>query len=131
MTLLNDIRLDAVKKSHGAEQGEKIFELIHFMCKLNELARNEGLLAVSEAEISSELALNEEIREARELFVGTASAEELTRLLANLYEEKKFQGENALLYFIIILSFVNLGRKSPDEFEKLLNAEIQTSDSML
>lgn len=131
MTLLNDIRLDAVKKSHGAEQGEKIFELIHFMCKLNELARNEGLLAVSEAEISSELALNEEIREARELFVGTASAEELTRLLANLYEEKKFQGENALLYFIIILSFVNLGRKSPDEFEKLLNAEIPTSDSML
>lgn len=120
MTLLNDIRLDAVKKSHGAEQGEKIFELIHFMCKLNELARNEGLLAVSEAEISSELALNEEIREARELFVETASAEELTRLLANLYEEKEFQGENALLYFIIILSFVNLGRKSPDEFENVM-----------
>lgn len=111
---------DALEKTRGAEQSEKIFELIRFMCELNRLAREEGLLAIAEADIPSKIALSEEIREARELFVGTASADELASLLAERYWAKKFQGENALLYYITILAFVNLGRKSPDEFKELL-----------
>lgn len=111
---------DALEKTRGAEQSEKIFELIRFMCELNRLAREEGLLAIAEADIPSKIALSEEIREARELFVGTASADELASLLAERYWAKKFQGENALLYYITILAFVNLGRKRPDEFKELL-----------
>lgn len=117
---LERIRQDALGKSRGTKINEKFPELIRFLCELNDFARSEGLLAVAEIPVPKELPLSEEIREARELFVKTASAEELTRLLVERYRAKKFQGRNALLYYITILAFVNLGRKSPDEFKELL-----------
>lgn len=132
---LERIRQDALGKSRGTKINEKFPELIRFLCRLNDLARSEGLLAVAEIPVPKELPLSEEIREARELFVKTASAEELTRLLAELYRAKKFQGRNALLYYITILAFVNLGRKSPDEFKELLLSRLDDkntpSDTML
>ena len=136
-SLLNKVKLDALGKSKGIEQGEKLFEFIRFMCKLNELARYEGLLAVAEAEIPSEVVLGGEIREARNIFVETASTEDLAKKLTEQYWAKGFQGENALLYYMVILSFVNLGNKNSREFEQLLiscfdakNACV-ASDSML
>lgn len=120
LSLLNEIRLDALEKSQGTEQGEKFFELIRFMCKLNELAHKEGLLAVTEAEIPPEIALSGEICEARNIFAETASTEDLAKKLTDQYRAKDFQGENVLLYYMIILSFVNLESKNSREFEQLL-----------
>lgn len=126
---LERIRQDALGKSRGTTINEKFPELIGFLCGLNDLARSEGLLAVAEIPVPKELPLSEEIREARELFVKTASAEELTRLLADRYRAKKFQGRNALLYYITILAFVNLGRKSPDEFKELLLSRLDDKNT--
>lgn len=119
-TLLTEVKHDALEKSRGAEQGEKFFELIRFMCELNKLSRKDGLLAVAEAEIPSEIALSDEICEARNIFAETASTEGLAKKLTDQYWANDFQGKNALLYYMIILSFVNLESKKSHEFEQLL-----------
>ncbi len=107
LSLLSEVRCDALVKSQGTEQGEKFFEFIRLMCKLNRLARKEGLLAVAEADISSEIALNSDIRQALDLFVETALTDDLTKHLTDQYWAKNFHGENALLYYMVILSVIN------------------------
>lgn len=67
--ILEEIKRGAFEKSQGIEHGEKFFELIRFLYKLNEHARKDGLLAVAETEIPLEIALSEEIREARRFFI--------------------------------------------------------------
>ena len=135
LSLIDEVRRDAFEKSRGVEKGERCFELISFMCKLNELARKEGLLAVAETEVPSNIDLSGDIRQALDRFVETASTDDLTKILTDQYWDKNFQGENALLYYMIILSFVNLGIKNSQEFEQLLLSCLDnvgvTSDSML
>lgn len=121
LSLLNEVRLDAFEKTRGAEQDEKFFGLIRLMCELNRLAREEGLLTIAEANISSEITLCGEIREALNFFVETASMDDLAKKLTNQYWAKNLQGENALLYYMVILSIANthLG-KNTRELEQLL-----------
>lgn len=119
LKLLNKVRQDALEKSKNAEQGEKFFELIHLMCELNTLARKEGLLAIAEANIPSEIALSGDIREALDFFLETASTDDLTKILTDQYWTKNYQGENALLYYMVILSVVNTS-KNTREMEQVL-----------
>lgn len=106
LKLLNEARQDALEKSKNAEQGEKFFELIRLMCDLNRLARKEGLLTIAERDIPSEIALSGDIREALDFFVQTASTDDLTKILTDRYLAKNYRGENALLYYMIILSVI-------------------------
>lgn len=119
--LPDEVRLDAFEKSRGAEQDEKFFELIRLMCELNRIARDKGILAVAETAIPYEIALSNDIRQALNYFVETASTDDLTKIFIDQYWEKNLQGENALLYYMVILSAVNthLG-KNTRELEQLL-----------
>lgn len=120
---LNEVRRDALVKSRGTEQGEKFFELIRLMCEINWLARKEGILAIAEADIPSEIVLSGDIRAVLDYFVETASTDDLTKHLTDQYWAKNFHGENALLYYMVILSVVNthLGKNTRELEQSLIS----------
>ena len=107
---IDTVKKDALEKSKGIEHGEKFFELIRFMCRLNNIARTEGVLAIEEAVIPPELALNEFVSQAREEFMMMPDPDELLESLADQYWVNNWQGENALLGYMIIIAFVDIAR---------------------
>ena len=107
---IDTVKKDALEKSKGIEQGEKFFELIRFMCRLNNIARTMGVLAVEAADIPPELALNEFVYQAREEFLMMPAPDALLESLADQYWINNWHDENALLGYMIIIALVDIAR---------------------
>ena len=118
---IDTVKKDALEKLQGLEQGEKFFELIRFMCMLNNIARSEGLLGVEAVVIPPELALNEFVWQAREEVLMATPTDKLTGSLTDQYWANNWQDENALLGYLIIISFVYIANgKNIRELEQVL-----------
>lgn len=125
LPLLYEVRKDAFAKSRDAEQGERLFCVMHYVDILVWTVRKEGLLALEEAakEIPLETGFYQDIQYAVSLCVDGLDSEDLMEILTARYWRKNLQGEDALLYYMIILSMVRLQAGiSPSRMESLLMA---------
>lgn len=121
--LMNEVRRDAFEKSQNAEQGEQLFCLIDTMLGLLQSARKEGMLHLEIAvkEIPQEIRFYRDIQLSVEDLYNGCYNEDLIEILTNRYWAKHLQGEDALLYYMMILSVlkISLG-EVPYWLERLL-----------
>lgn len=125
LPLLYEVRKDAFAKSRDVEQGERLFCVMHYVDILVWTVRKEGLLALEEAakEIPLETGFYQDIQYAVSLCVDGLDPEDLMEILTARYWRKNLQGEDALLYYMIILSMVRIQAGiSPSRMESLLMA---------
>lgn len=125
LTLLYEVRKDAFAKSGNVEQGKRLFCMMHSVDILIWTARKEGLLALKEAakEIPLDIGFYQDMQYAVSLCVDGVEPEDLMEILTARYWRKNLQGEDALLYYMIILSLVRIqAGTSPLWLEHLLMA---------
>lgn len=125
LPLLYEVRKDAFAKAGDAGQGERLFCMMRYADILVWTARKEGLLALEEAakEIPREIGFYKDMQYAVSLCVGGVDPEDLMEILTARYWRKNLQGEDALLYYMIILSVVRIQAGiSPFRMENLLMA---------
>lgn len=110
LPLLYEVRKDAFVKSRDVEHKECLFCMMHHMDILIRTAWKEGLLALEEAakEIPSEIGFYQDIQSAVSYVCDGLEAEDLTEILTARYWIKNLQGEDALLYFMMILSILRI-----------------------
>lgn len=108
--MLADVRSDALEKAKNSEYGEFFFDVIYQMCRMNELARKEGLLAIEFAEppIPHDIKFYDEIHAALQHITDGWENDRLAETLIRQYREKKLQGADALLYYLIIYSALGI-----------------------
>lgn len=117
--MLEEVRLDALEKSKSAEITETAFDMIYLMCDALRTAREKGLLALEEYPVLG-VPFRYDVITAISLIVNAASADCLAEILTNRYWVQNLQGGSALIYYLLILSAVNMYEKNPEELEKML-----------
>lgn len=125
LPLLYEIRKDVFAKSRDAEYGERLFSMMHHMDLLARIARKEGLLALEDAvkEVSSEIRFYQDIQSAVSYICDGLEGEDIIEILTARYWIKNLQGEDALLYFTMILSIIRIRDGAPPNLlESLLMA---------
>lgn len=125
LPLLYEVRKDAFAKSGNVEQRERLFRMMHYMDTLARTARKEGLLALEEAAkgIPLETGFYQDIQFAVGCICDGMDAEDLTEILTARYWSRGLQGEDALLYFMMVLSVLRIQDcVSPYLLECLLKA---------
>ena len=115
LPLLYEVRKDVFVKLRNAECGERCFSLMHHMDLLTRIAREEGLLALEGAvkEIPSEIGFYQDIQSAVFYICDGIQGEDVIEILSACYWIKNLQGEDALLYFMIILSVIRIQDCTP------------------
>lgn len=110
LTLLYEVRKDAFEKIKDVHHGERPFPMIHHMELLVRTARKEGLLALEDAakEIPAEIGFYQDIQSAVSYVCGGLEGEDIIEILTARYWIKNLQGEDALLYFMMILSMIRI-----------------------
>lgn len=110
LPLLYEIRKDVFAKSRDAEYGERLFSMMHHMDLLARTARKEGLLALADAagEIPPEVEFYQDIQSAVSYVCDGLEGEDIIEILTARYYIKDLQGEDALLYFMMILSIIRI-----------------------
>ncbi|EOT24056.1 hypothetical protein C805_02267 [Eubacterium sp. 14-2] len=125
LPLLYEIRKDVFAKSGDAEYGERFFSMMHHMDLLARTAGKEGLLALADAakEIPLEVEFYQDIQSAVSYVCDGLEGEDVMEILTARYWIKNLQGEDALLYFMMILSIIRIQDGAPpDLLESLLMA---------
>ncbi len=125
LPLLYEVRKDAFAKSRDAEQTERLFRMMHYVDILVWTVRKEGMLALEDAvkKIPLEIGFDQDMQYAVSLCVDGVEPEDLMEILTARYWRKNLQGEDALLYYMIILSVLRIQDGiSPYRMENLLMA---------
>lgn len=110
LTLFYEVRKDVLEKIRDVEHGERLFSMIHHMDLLVRIARKEGLLALEDAakEIPAEIGFYQDIQSAVSYVCGGWKGEDIIEILTAHYWVKNLQGEDALVYFMMILSIIRI-----------------------
>ncbi len=125
LSLLYEVRKDAFSKAIRKEPYDRFYEMIYLMAGLEETARKEGLLALEEAseELPPETVFYQDVKLAIASVVDGCAPEDVTELLTARYWAKNLQGDDALLYFLMISSVIRIQcGTSPHLLERLLVA---------
>ena len=122
LPLLYKMRKDVFAKSRDAEYGERLFSMMHYMDLLARTARKEGLLALADAarEIPPEVEFYQDIQFAVSYVCDGLEGEDIIEILTARYYVKDLQGEDALLYFMMILSIIRIQDGVPHELLECL-----------
>lgn len=115
LPLLYEVRKDAFSKVKWKEPYERFFEMIHLMLELNKTARKEGLLALEEAvgNLSPENVFYQDVQSAIAFVVDGTDSEDVTELLTSRYFAKNLQGDDAMLYFLLISAVLRIQSGAP------------------
>lgn len=115
LPLLYEIRKDVFVKSKDAEYGERLFSMMYHMGLLARIARKEGLLALVDAAkaIPPEVEFYQDIQSAVSYICDGLEGEDIIEILTARYCIKDLQGEDALLYFMMILSIIRIQDGTP------------------
>lgn len=110
LPLLYEVRKDVFEKIKNVHCGERLFSMMHHMDLLARTARKEGLLALEDAakEIPAEIRFYQDIQSAVSYVCGGLEGEDIIEILTARYWIKNLQGEDALLYFMMILSVIRI-----------------------
>lgn len=110
LPLLYEVRKDVFEKIKNVHCGERLFSMMHHMDLLVRTARKEGLLALEDAakEIPAEIRFYQDIQSAVSYVCGGLEGEDIIEILTARYWIKNLQGEDALLYFMMILSVIRI-----------------------
>lgn len=125
LPLLYDVRKHALMQSKDAVFEDGLFHIIHAMMELVFAANKEGLLALEEAaqSIPSGIRFYQDIQTAVSIVYSGAEPEDLIEMLTSRYWSKNLQGEDALIYYMVILSVVRIQDGiSAWQLEQLLTA---------
>lgn len=126
--LLNGVRRDAIEKSRNVEYGEHVFKMIYYLKMQNWAARTKGLFAVKfiaetiEKSLPIEFMFSNKILAAVEHYVYTADINELTEVLTSRYWANDPHGEDALMYYMLILTCIRMGEISGSFLDNFLTA---------
>ena len=115
LLLLYEVRKDAFSKAKWEEPYERFFDMIHLMLKLNETARKEGLLALEEAaeKLPPETIFYQDVQSSFTSVVDGIDPEDVTELFTSHYFAKNLQGDNAMLYFLMIYAIIRIQSGTP------------------
>lgn len=147
-SLLHEIGKDAFEKTRDIKAGERIFCLIYWFTTMAERVLKEGVRLLSlkdepvndcgdwddekiwkeglpsfeeeAAKAPSEIGLYGEIQWAAGLVRDGCNPENIIELSAARYRKSNFQGEDALLYYMLILGFLKILKLSPRVMEMSL-----------
>lgn len=110
LPLLYEVRRDAFAKAERKEPDQRFFSMIHLMVELDKTVRKEGLLALEEAvdQLPPETVFRQDVHFAAEHTMNGIAPEDLTEILTSRYWAKNLQGDDALLYFMMISSFIRI-----------------------
>lgn len=115
LPLLYEIRKDVFAKSRNVEYGERLFSMMHHMVLLAWIARKEGFLALIDAakEIPPEAGFYQDIQSAVSYVCDGLDGEDIIEILTARYYIKDLKEEDALLYFMMILSIIRIQDGTP------------------
>lgn len=114
LPLLYEVRMDALKKSSDTAPDERIFYMIHYMKMLNWVTNVHGCLAVSmmaemiENIMPAEFNFKGKILFAADLFSSAYGPNELIEILTSRYWANNYQGTDALMYYMLILTMFKM-----------------------
>lgn len=110
LPFLYEVRQDAFSKAKWEEPYERFFGMIHLMLELNKTARKEGLFALEEAvgNLSPENVFYQDVQSAITFVVDGFDSEDVTELLTSRYFAKNLQGDDAMLYFLMISAVIRI-----------------------
>ncbi len=125
LPLLYEVRKDAFAKSKQIEPDERFFSMVYHMAMLARAVRKEGVLILEEAakEVPTEIGLYQDIQAAALYVCDGNDLEDLTELLTSRYWRKDLQGGEALLFYMLILSFIRMGHGTPQYLLECLLVE--------
>ena len=120
--LLYEARKDAFSKVKWEEPHERFFDMIHLMLELNNTARKEGLLALEEAagKIPLKTIFYQDVQSSLTFVVDGIDSEDVTELLTSHYFAKNLQGDNAMLYFLMIYAVIRIQSGTPQHLLECL-----------
>lgn len=115
LQLLYEVRRDAFSKAKWEEPYERFFGMIHLMLELNKTARKEGVLALEEAvgKLTPENVFYQDVQSAIAFVVDGIDSEDVTELLTSRYFAKNLQGDDAMLYFLLISAVLRIQSGAP------------------
>lgn len=125
LLLLYEVRKDAFSKAKWEEPYERFFHMIHLMLTFNKTARKEGLLALEEAagKIPLETTFYQDVQSLLAFVVEGNEPEDVTELFTSRYYAKNLQGDDAMLYFLMIYAIIRIQSGTPQHLlESLLVA---------
>lgn len=122
LPLLYEVRKDAFSKVKWEEPYERFFDMIHLMLELNKTARKEGLLALEEAvgKIPSETIFYQDVQSSLMSVIDGMDSEDVTELFTSRYFAKNLQGDNAMLYFLMICAVIRIQSGVPQHLLECL-----------
>lgn len=122
LLLLYEVRKDAFSKAKWEEPYERFFDMIHLMLELNKIARKEGLLALEEAvgKLPPETIFYKDVQSSLTFVVDGIDSEDVTELLTSRYFAKNLQGDDAMLYFLMISAVIRIQSGTPQHLLEFL-----------
>lgn len=110
LSLLYEVRRDAFSKAKWEEPYERFFNMIHLMLDFSKKARKEGLLAFMEAaeKLPLETIFYQDVQSAIAFVADGIDSEDVTELLTSRYFAKNLQGDDAMLYFLLISAVLRI-----------------------
>lgn len=122
LLLLYEVRTDAFSKVKWEEPYICFFDMIHLMLELNKTARKEGLLALEEVagKLPAETIFCQDVQSALTFVVDGIDSEDVMELLTSRYFAKNLQGDNAMLYFLMISAVIRIQSGAPQHLLECL-----------
>lgn len=110
LSLLYEVRKDALAKAKGMEVDERFWCMIYHMGRMIQETQKEGLLALDERikTVPAQIGFGQDLQLAALYVCDALDAEVITEMLTARYWVKDLQGKDALLYFMMILSFLKI-----------------------
>ena len=110
LSLLYEVRKDALAKAKGMEVDERFWCMIYHMGRMIQETQKEGLLALDERikAVPAQIGFGQDMQLAALYVCDALDAEVITEMLTARYWVKDLQGKDALLYFMMILSFLKI-----------------------
>ena len=110
LSLLYEVRKDALAKAKGMEVDERFWSMIYHMGRMIQETQKEGLLALDERikTVPAQIGFGQDMQLAALYVCDALDAEVITEMLTARYWVKDLQGKDALLYFMMILSFLKI-----------------------
>lgn len=129
--LLYEVRKDAFVKARGIEPDERFFDMVYHMNLLARTAGKDGMLSLEEAaqKLPPEICFYRDIQKAVLQVCDGMDADDLAEILTARYWVKNLKNEDALLYYMLILSVLRIqDGASPYLVECLLTACLSDND---
>lgn len=122
LPLLYEVRKDTFSKAKWEEPYERFFDMIHLMLELNKTVRKEGLLALEEAmeKFPPETIFYRDVQLSLTSVVDGFDSEDITELLTSRYFAKNLQGDDAMLYFLMIYAVIRIQSGTPQHLLECL-----------